>query len=112
MNDDSNVHVTVTSDHFKKIEELIKTHKVFVFMKGTPEEPVCRFSAQVKDIFGELKVPFQGFNVLEDFQMRQAIKDYTNWPTIPQVFINGNFIGGADILQELHDSGELGKMLA
>lgn len=112
MNDDKNVHVTVTSDHFKKIEELVKTHKVFVFMKGTPQEPMCRFSALVKDIFDELKVPFQGFNVLEDFQMRQAIKDYTDWPTLPQVFINGNFIGGADILQELHDSGELKKMLA
>lgn len=112
MNDDGKVHVTVTSDHFKKIEELVKTHKVFVFMKGTPQEPMCRFSALVKDIFDELKVPFQGFNVLEDFQMRQAIKDYTGWPTLPQVFINGNFIGGADILQELRDSGELGKMLA
>jgi len=100
-----------TSDHHKKIEELIKTHPVFVFMKGTPDQPACRFSAQVKDIFDNLKVPFQGFNVLEDFQMREAIKDYSNWPTLPQVFVKGNFIGGADILQELQDSGELKKML-
>lgn len=112
MHDDTEPKVTVTGDHIKKIEELVKSHKVFVFMKGTPDEPVCRFSAQVKDIFDELKVPFQGFNILEDFQMRQAVKDYTNWPTIPQIFINGNFIGGADILQELRESGELEKMLA
>lgn len=114
MNDskDSDVKITVTGDHHKRIEELIKTHKVFVFMKGTPEEPACRFSAQVKDIFEELGEPFQGFNVLEDYQMREAIKDYTDWPTLPQVFIKGNFIGGADILLELKESGELQKMLA
>lgn len=110
MND--NVNITVTSDHHKKIEYLVKTHPVFVFMKGTPQEPMCRFSAQVKDIFDELKVPFEGFNVLDDFQMREAIKDYTDWPTLPQIFIKGNFIGGADILQELHESGELKKLLA
>ncbi len=112
MSNDSGVQITVTSDHHQKIEQLIKSHKVFVFMKGTPQEPMCRFSAQVKDIFDDLNVPFQGFNVLEDFEMRQAIKDYTGWPTLPQIFINGNFIGGADILVELKENGELLKLLA
>ena len=81
-------------------------------MKGTPDQPMCRFSALVKDIFDEIGVPFQGYNILEDFEMRQAIKDYTNWPTLPQVFIKGNFIGGADILLELKENGELQKMIA
>ena len=100
-----------TTDHTQKIEQLITSHPVFVFMKGTPAQPACRFSAQLKDIFDELAVPFQGFNVLEDFEMRQAIKDHTNWPTLPQIFIKGNFIGGVDILQELKDNGELQTML-
>jgi len=65
-----------------------------------------------KIFFDELKVPFEGFNVLDDYQMREAIKDYTDWPTLPQIFIKGNFIGGADILQELNESGELKKLLA
>jgi len=114
MNDskDSEVKITITSDHKKKIESLIKEHKIFAFMKGTPDMPACRFSAQMKDIFDELKIPFQGYNILEDFEIRQAIKDFTGWPTLPQIFIKGNFIGGVDILQELKDSGELQKMAA
>lgn len=103
---------TTTSDHKKKIEQLIASAPVFVFMKGTPQEAHCRFSAQVKNIFDELSIPFAGYNILEDFEMRQAIKDYTNWPTIPQIFIKGNFIGGADILVELKESGELQKLIA
>jgi len=111
MNDKTTGDSPITGDHHDKIEQLIKSHPVFVFMKGTPEEPACRFSAQVKDIFEELKVPFKGFNVLDDYQMREAIKDFTDWPTLPQIFIKGNFIGGADILQELFDSGELKKLI-
>ena len=99
------------NDHTQKIEQLIASAPIFVFMKGTPQQPACRFSAQIKAIFDELNTPFEGYNILEDFQMRQAIKDYTNWPTLPQIFINGNFIGGADILQEMKDSGELQKLL-
>lgn len=111
MNDQTVMNEKTTGDHHDKIKELIKSHPVFVFMKGTPEEPACRFSAQVKDIFNELKIPFEGFNVLEDYQMREAIKDFTDWPTLPQIFIKGNFIGGADILQELFESGELKKLI-
>ena len=102
---------SAASDHVAKIEKLIASAPIFVFMKGTPQQPACRFSAQIKAIFDELHAPFQGYNILEDFQMRQAIKDYTNWPTLPQIFIKGNFIGGADILQEMKDSGELKKLI-
>lgn len=99
------------TDHNKKIEQLINSAPVFVFMKGTPEQAICRFSAQVKHTFDSLGVKFKGYNILEDFGMRQAIKDYTNWPTLPQIFIKGNFIGGADILEELKDSGELQNLI-
>lgn len=99
------------SNHHEKIEELIHKHPVFIFMKGTPDQPMCRFSALVMDIFENLRVNVESYNVLEDPLMREAIKDYTDWPTLPQIFIDGNFIGGADILQELNDNGELKKML-
>lgn len=118
MNDDQSCQITpstggpATADHVKKIEQLIHSAPVFVFMKGTPEQAVCRFSAQVKDTFDSLGIKFEGYNILEDFAMRQAIKDYTNWPTLPQIFIKGNFIGGADILEELKASGELQKLVA
>ena len=98
-------------DHKKRIEDLVKNNKVFVFMKGEADNPMCGFSAVVTRIFGELGVNFQAFNVLEDPEMRQAIKDYTEWPTIPQIFVNGEFIGGSDILAELNESGELKEML-
>lgn len=98
-------------DHKKYIEELINGSKVFVFMKGEKGAPVCRFSFQVVHILEQLHTDYEAFNVLSDDAMRQAIKDYTGWPTIPQVFIDGKFIGGADIMQELYDNGELKKML-
>lgn len=98
-------------DHHKQIEELVKNNKIFIFMKGDREHPLCGFSAIVMHIFKELKVDFATFNVLADEGMRQAIKDYTGWPTIPQIFINGEFVGGSDIAQELYESGELQKII-
>ena len=98
-------------NHKKRIEDLIKNNKVFVFLKGEGDAPACRFSAQVVHIFKELEVKFGWFNVLEDEEMRQAIKDYSNWPTIPQVFVDGKFIGGADIVNELYENGELKVIL-
>lgn len=98
-------------DHHKRIEDLIKNNHIFIFMKGEPDAPMCGFSALAVNILKNLKVPFQSFDVLKDSEMRQAIKDYTDWPTIPQVFIDGNFVGGSDILEELYKSGELKKML-
>jgi monothiol glutaredoxin len=98
-------------NHQKRLEELINSQRVFVFMKGTGEDPACRFSAHVVHLLKANKATFGYLNVLEDEEMRQAIKDFTGWPTIPQVFVEGKFIGGADILQEMEDSGELKAVL-
>ena len=89
----------------------IKENKVMIYMKGTPESPQCGFSAQAINILKSYNVPFGARNVLEDPSLRQGIKDFTEWPTIPQVFINGEFIGGCDIITEMHQSGELKKLL-
>ena len=91
----------------ERIEKFIKENKVFVFMKGTPERPECGFSSVVVAILKKHKILFGSFNVLEDEEMRQGIKDYSEWPTIPQVFIDGEFVGGADILREMDERGEL-----
>lgn len=98
-------------DHKKRIEDMIEGNRVFVFMKGVGDAPACRFSAQVVDLLKSYDVKFGYFNVFDDEEMREAIKDYTGWPTIPQVFVEGKFVGGADILQELHDGGELKVIL-
>lgn len=98
-------------DHKKRIEDLIAGNRVFVFMKGEGQEPACRFSAQVVEILNKYEVKFGSFNVLNDEEMRQAIKDFTGWPTIPQVFVEGKLIGGADILAEMDENGELKAVL-
>ena len=98
-------------DHKKIIEDLIGQNRIFVFMKGYKDEPMCGFSAIAMSILKNLGAEFETFNVLEDPEIRQAIKEYTSWPTIPQVFIDGKFVGGSDILQELHQTGELQKMI-
>lgn len=98
-------------DHNKEIEKLVKGNKIFIFMKGDRENPLCGFSAIVMHLFKQMKAEFSTFDVLSDPGMRQAIKDFTGWPTIPQIFINGEFVGGSDIAQELYESGELQKMV-
>ncbi|MBI3892237.1 MAG: Grx4 family monothiol glutaredoxin, partial [Candidatus Wallbacteria bacterium] len=80
-------------------------------MKGTAMAPMCGFSAQVAGIFQSLNVKFHDVNVLADPEIREGIKEYTSWPTIPQIFIDGKFVGGCDILTELHQKGELAKMV-
>ena|SRR3989344_5232048 len=95
----------------KIIEQKINSSTVFLFMKGTPEEPRCGFSAQVVSILNDLGIEFDSFDVLSDEQIRQAIKEYANWPTIPQLYINGKFIGGCDIVRELAASGELMELI-
>ncbi|HLG26046.1 MAG TPA: Grx4 family monothiol glutaredoxin [Candidatus Gracilibacteria bacterium] len=99
-------------DTNKKIEQLINGSRIFIFMKGEPDQPMCGFSALAIAVLKRLKVEFDSCNVLTDPQMRQGIKEYSNWPTIPQVYVDGKFIGGSDILQELYQSGELQKMVA
>jgi monothiol glutaredoxin len=96
----------------KSIEETIKKDDIVVFMKGTPDFPMCGFSGRVVQIFSHLGHKVTGVNVLEDENMRAAIKQFSNWPTIPQIYIKGEFIGGCDITVEMAQSGELQKLLA
>jgi len=95
----------------KKIEELVNGNNVFLFMKGTPEVPQCGFSLAVSNVLKHLKVNFKSANVLEDEEIRQGIKTYSDWPTIPQLYISGEFIGGADIVKEMFEKGELKTLL-
>ena len=94
-----------------KIKNLIKENEVCLFMKGTPDAPQCGFSMTVSNVLKHLKVDFKGINVLDDDDIRQGIKSYSDWPTIPQLYIKEEFIGGCDIVKELFDSGELKKVL-
>ena len=94
-----------------RIEGLIESSPVFLFMKGTPEAPQCGFSYRVCEVLRGWKVPFRSFNVLADPDIRQGIKEFTNWPTIPQLYVNREFVGGCDIVEELSQSGELRELL-
>ena len=94
-----------------KIENLINSSPVFVFMKGNKLMPQCGFSNNVVQILNSLGISFETFDVLSDSEIRQGIKDYSNWPTIPQVFVKGEFIGGSDILIEMYNSGDLREKL-
>lgn len=96
---------------FQRIQKEIETNPVTVFMKGTAEQPMCGFSAQVVQILKSYGVPFHTINVLDDHDIREAIKEFSNWPTIPQLYVQGKFIGGCDIAVELHRKGELSKIL-
>ena len=95
----------------EKIKDIINKNDVVLFMKGTPEMPQCGFSMTVCNILKELKVKFSGVNVLADPEIRQGIKDFSNWPTVPQLYIKGEFIGGCDIAKEMYEKGELQKIL-
>lgn len=98
-------------DVLKKIEEEVKQNKIMIYMKGTKTEPQCGFSAAVVDAFNSLGVDFETRDILADNELREAIKKYSNWPTVPQVFIGGKFIGGCDITRELYQTGELKKLV-
>ena len=94
-----------------KIEELIKNDDVCLFMKGTPDVPQCGFSLAISNILKHLKVNFKGINVLEDGEIREGIKQYSDWPTIPQLYVKTKFVGGCDIVKEMFEKGELKKLL-
>lgn len=99
-------------DNLKQhIDSLIADNDVVLFMKGTPELPKCGFSAQVVKILDHLDVQYKAIDVSETLELRQAIKDYTNWPTLPQLYVKGEFIGGCDIVREMFQDGELQKLL-
>ena len=91
----------------KKINDLFKKNEVCLFMKGTPEVPQCGFSLAVSNMLKHLEVNFYGINVLEDPELREGIKKYSDWPTIPQLYVKGEFIGGCDIVKEMFEKGEL-----
>ena len=90
-----------------KITDLIETNPICLFMKGTPEVPQCGFSMAVSNVLKHLSVKFTGVNVLEDPEIREGIKEYSDWPTIPQLYIKGEFIGGCDIIKEMFEKGDL-----
>ena len=94
----------------KKIQDLIDKNEVCLFMKGTPDTPQCGFSMAVSNVLKHLKVNFVGVNVLEDENLRQGIKEYSDWPTIPQLYVKKEFIGGCDIVKELFEKGDLKKL--
>ena len=100
------------ADVMSQIKSLIDQNKVVIFMKGTPALPMCGFSAATVEVLNELGVPYKGVNVLEDPELREGIKVYSKWPTIPQVYVNGEFIGGCDIVREMYATGELREMLS
>ena len=92
---------------FDQIKQDITSNDVVLYMKGTAVFPQCGFSAAVVQVLAKLGVPFKGINILEDADLRQGIKDYANWPTIPQLYVKGEFVGGCDIVREMAESGEL-----
>lgn len=101
----------MTPEAQQRIDELVKSNKIMVFMKGTKLMPQCGFSNNVVQILNVLGVPFETCDVLSDPEIRQGIKEYSAWPTIPQVYINGEFVGGSDIMIELYQKGELQQMV-
>ena len=101
MNKDTNI----------KIKSLLDKNEVTLFMKGTPEIPQCGFSLAVSNVLKHLNVKFNGVNILEDLEIREGIKEYSDWPTIPQLYVKGEFIGGCDIVKEMFEKGDLQKKL-
>ena len=91
----------------EKLKKIIDSDDVCLFMKGVPEAPQCGFSMTVSNILKHLNINFKGINVLDDENLRQGIKEYSDWPTIPQLYIKGAFVGGCDIIKEMFESGEL-----
>jgi len=99
------------SDAQSRIAELVKTNHIVLFMKGTPLFPQCGFSSRAIAILDRLGAPYQSVDVLADLEIRQGIKEYSDWPTIPQLYVKGEFVGGSDIMMEMFESGELQQLL-
>ena len=95
----------------EKLKKIIDDNEVCLFMKGVPEAPQCGFSMAVSNILKHLNVNFNGINVLEDESIRQGVKEYSDWPTVPQLYIKGDFVGGCDIVKEMFENGELKELL-
>jgi len=99
------------SDVLEEIDREVKANPVVVYMKGTPRFPMCGFSAATVEVLSEIGVPFKAVDVLAEAEKRDAVKAYTSWPTIPQLFVGGKFVGGCDIVREMHAKGELAPLL-
>ena len=103
----------MTEELRKRIEEMVKGHHVVLFMKGSPHMPMCGFSAStVETLRAAGATEVVAYDVLKDPDVRQGLKEYSNWPTIPQVFVDGQFVGGCDIVREMHERGELAPLVA
>ena len=98
-------------DAKEKLKEIISENEICLFMKGVPEAPQCGFSMAVSNMLKILEVNYKGINVLESQSLREGIKEFSDWPTIPQVYIKGEFVGGCDIVKEMYENGELKKIL-
>lgn len=101
----------MADDVNKRIDEIVKGNKVVLFMKGTAKMPQCGFSMRAVQILNSIGAPYTTVNVLEDFDIREGVKSYSDWPTIPQLFVNGEFVGGSDIAMEMFESGDLTKLI-
>merc|ERR1712238_115871 len=95
----------------KRLEQLINRQRIMDFMKGIPPSPKCGFSRQIVEILDSLNTPFDAFNILEDDEVRQGLKKYSDWPTYPQLYVGGELIGGLDILKEMQENGDMGDLL-
>jgi monothiol glutaredoxin len=100
-----------TGDINKRIEDLINSSRVFLFMKGSPNQPMCGFSANVCSILAHMGVAYKSFNILSDESIRSGVKEYANWPTFPQLYVEGKLIGGNDIISQMYENGELKEVL-
>ncbi|MEJ7776344.1 MAG: Grx4 family monothiol glutaredoxin [Sphingomicrobium sp.] len=100
------------TDGKERIDEIVRKHDVVLFMKGTPLFPQCGFSGRAISILDHLGVPFETVDVLQDQEIRQGIKAYGDWPTVPQLYVKGEFVGGSDIMMEMFESGELQQLVA
>lgn len=98
-------------DIMSEIRKEVTANKVFLYMKGSPQMPMCGFSARVAGILNSLEIPYASCNVLEDWEKRAAIKEYGDWPTIPQLYVNGELVGGSDIITEMYQAGELQELV-
>lgn len=100
----------MSEDVNAKIDTLVKSNDVVLFMKGTPLFPQCGFSSKAVAILDHYKLKYKTFDVLQDMEIRQGIKEYSEWPTIPQLYVKGEFFGGSDIMMEMHDAGEMATL--
>jgi monothiol glutaredoxin len=112
MNQEHQESPAMADTVFDRIQTDIDANPVFLYMKGTPMFPQCGFSARVVQILSHLGVPFSSANVLEEQELREGVKEYSQWPTIPQLYVKGEFVGGCDIITEMFQSGELETLLA